>query len=328
MKFRSEIQLPVSEHLIGHEDGIVAVGSCFAGRMGQRMEDYKFGCLVNPFGILYHPDPLVRSLRVALQDDSAIEEDLFEHGGRWHSFHFHSDLSHAQRGFVAQTIRQRRSLLRASLLRSKLLILTFGTALGYRHLERDEIVGNNHKMPLRDFNQEMSKLEALLPQLRGFLQELFAFNPEIRVLLTVSPVRHLRSGMVENSASKAILRTLCHEVSTEEDRVDYFPAYEIMVDDLRDYRFYQDDLIHPTPLAEQYIWNQFAATRITSKSREYMERIDKIRRDLAHRPFAPNSDAHREFLQSLKTKIESLNRFVDMGMELTEVEERMGINGE
>lgn len=323
MQFRSEIQLPASEHLIGHGDGIAAVGSCFAGRMGQRLEDYKFRCLVNPFGIIYHPDPLIRSLRAALQNDASVEEDLFEHGGRWHSYHFHSDLSHVQRSFVVHTIRQRRILLHASLLRSKLLILTLGTALGYRHLLRKEIVGNNHKMPLRNFDLVMSRQDELLPQLREFLQELFAFNPDIRVLLTVSPVRHLRSGMVENSASKAILRSLCHEVSSDEDRVDYFPAYEMMMDDLRDYRFYKDDLIHPTPLAEQYIWDQFAATRIDPQSRETMERIDKINRDMAHRPFDPNSEAHQTFLQSLKAKIESLNRYVDMGMELTEVKERI-----
>jgi lysophospholipase L1-like esterase len=323
MQFRSEIQFPYSDFRIGHGDGIVAVGSCFAGRMGQRLQDYKFRCLVNPFGIVYHPDPLIRALRAALAGDESVDEDLFEHAGKWHSFLFHSELSHAQRGFVVQTIRQRRVLLQTSLLKSKMLILTLGTAIGFRHQESGEIVGNNHKLPQKDFIQEMSKMEVVLPQMQEFLDELFAANPKIQVLLTVSPVRHLRSGMVENSASKAILRTICHELSTENEQVEYFPAFEIMMDDLRDYRFYQDDLIHPTPFAEQYIWNQFAETRITPKSREWMERVDKIKRDLAHRPFDPSSEAHQEFLKVLKAKIESLNRFVDMGLELRDIEEKI-----
>jgi hypothetical protein len=324
MQFRSELHIPPADWQFGHRDGVVSLGSCFAGRMGRQLLDYKFRTLVNPFGIVYHPVPLLRPLLAALRDDNALDQDLFQQNGRWRSLHFHSEISHPDRRFLEESIAMRRGMLREALELGKVLILTLGTAIGFRHKERDLIVGNCHKLPGKDFDREMSTVEVLQRDLENALQEVFRLRPEMRVLLTVSPVRHLRSGMVENSASKAVLRVVCQQLSGAFDRVDYFPAYELMLDDLRDYRFYQDDLMHPTPMAEDYIWEKFRGAYIDTKARELMERLDKVKRDLAHRPFDADGAAYRTFLQKLRGRIEELGLELDLRLELREVEERLG----
>ncbi|MEM6272053.1 MAG: GSCFA domain-containing protein [Bacteroidota bacterium] len=322
MRLRSELELPDSGWNLRHPDGIVALGSCFAGQMGQRLVDRKFRCLVNPFGILYHPIPLIRPLLAAIQDDPALDTDLFEQEGRWRSLHFHSEISHRDRQFLEQRIAARRSLLRETLERSQTLILTFGTAIGFHHQERQIIVGNCHKLPAATFRRETSSLAELREAMEDLLTALSHFRPGLKVLLTVSPVRHLRSGIVANSTAKAILRTLCHELTEAHPAVAYFPAYELMLDDLRDYRFYREDLMHPTELAERYIWEKFSTAFIAPSAQKLVSKWEEVQRDLAHHPSEVAGDAYQTFLKKVSHKIEALADHLDMGRERKTVEER------
>lgn len=325
MKLRSEILLQPIDRPIGHDAKIISIGSCFAERMGDRLAKYKFKCLQNPFGILFHPIPMIAPLMAALEEENPFSGSLFEQEGNWKSLAFHSRMRHTDRDFLESMIQNGLIATKNALESADLLILTFGSAIGFRHLASDTIAGNCHKIPQKEFKKETSRLNALRLKLESFLEKLRQVNPQLRVLLTVSPVRHLRSGVVENAGSKAILRTLSQELSEDYDHVHYFPAWELLMDDLRDYRFYESDLAHPTPLAEDYVWEKFANTWISADARKINADLDGIFRDLAHRPFDEKSDAHKSFLKGLHAKIDSLRGFVDLDLELVELEERLGL---
>lgn len=323
MKFRSEIDLPPSDWQLSHKHRVICVGSCFAEMLGQRLSNGKFRTLVNPFGIIYNPPSLLKPLSAALGADNGFPSELFEHRGLWRSYDLHSKLSHRDRRFLERIIAGATDVTKMALQSADLLVMTFGTALAWRHLASDALVANCHSVPQKEFQQEMLRMDDMRAAFTGFYKQLRKANPNIRLLLTVSPVRHLRSGLVPNGASKAMLRVLCHRLAEELEGVDYFPAYEIMIDDLRDYRFVRDDLMHPTEFAEQYIWEKFAGAWITADTQTYLRKLEEIRRGLAHRPAQPGSEAHREFLEKLQTKIQELNVYLDCSDELAEVASRL-----
>jgi hypothetical protein len=323
MDFRTEIFPRPASRPVGHLSSIISVGSCFAERMGDRLRHYKFRLLQNPFGIIFHPLPLIAPLEVALSGHDTYTDQLFLHEGRWRHLAFHSQLSHHDKRFLQDQIHGALQVTGMALKQADLLILTLGSAMGFRDTASDTIVANCHRLPQQRFTREISRLGQLRESYDQFLNHLFQVNPKVQILLTVSPVRHLRNGLVENGASKAVLRTLCEELTADHDRVDYFPSYEILMDDLRDYRFYARDLTHPTEVAEDYVWEKFAATWLSPQAREVNAQLDQIYRDLAHRERDPESEAHQTFLQKLHTRIDHLRGTVDLDLELREVEERM-----
>jgi hypothetical protein len=325
MDFRTELRLSPVADPIGHASAVVSVGSCFAERMGDRLRRHRFRLLQNPFGIVFHPMPMLAPLADAMRGDLRMARDTFEQAGVWRSFHFHSQLSHHDRGLLEARIEGTLQATRNALAQADLLILTLGSAQGFWHKERGLIVANCHKQPQQDFERRVSRVAELRQAMDAFLGELFAFNPRVRVLLTVSPVRHLRGGLVENAAGKAALRSLCHELVEDEPRVHYFPAYELQQDDLRDYRFYDRDMAHPSAVAEDYIWQKFAETWISPGARRTMEELEAILRDLAHRPMRPEGDAHLAFLHQLRDRIDRLRGVVDLELELRAVDEQLGL---
>ncbi len=325
MDFRTEIFPQAAARPIGHQSAIVSVGSCFAERMGDRLRHYKFRLLQNPFGIIFHPQPLIAPLRAALAQDASFAQDLFQHEGRWRGLAFHSKLSHHDRAFLEVMIAGALQATRNALLQADLVILTLGSAIGFWHKDSERIVANCHKLPQQDFELRMSRVADLKMDVDAFLTVLFAVNPKVQVLLTVSPVRHLRSGIVDNAASKAILRALSQELTEDHERVHYFPAWELLMDDLRDYRFYGRDLSHPTDVAEDYVWEKFSACWLGAGARETNAALDGVFRDLAHRAVDAKSDAHQLFLQKLRERIDRLRPLVDLDLELREVEERLGL---
>ncbi|MEM7037378.1 MAG: GSCFA domain-containing protein, partial [Bacteroidota bacterium] len=252
-----------------------------------------------------------------------FREGLFEQDGQWYSFGLHSDMRHRDRRFLESMIDGGLQALGAGLAQAKVLVLTLGTALVFRHVEQDEIVANCHRAPASAFRQEMltvAEVEAVILELVDELKEV---NPDMQVMLTVSPVRHLRSGIVESSASKSMLRAACHTLTHNHPSVHYFPAYELLLDDLRDYRFFQSDLMHPTEMAETYIWEKFSTTYLSPEARDLNTQLAQALKDLAHRPRDPRSDAHRTFLQRLEAKLQTLNNHVNLSLELQEIRERM-----
>lgn len=328
MQFRTEIFPEPAAKPIGHNSAIVSVGSCFAERMGDRLRHYRFRLLQNPFGIIFHPLPLIAPLQAALQQDDRFASDFIQHQGKWRSLAMHSKLSHHDRSFLETMVQGAQQATRNALAQADLLIITLGSAIGFWHTASARIVANCHKLPQQDFELRTSRLADLKPAYEDFFAQLFAVNPKLQVLLTVSPVRHLRSGIVENAGSKAILRALCHELTADHAQVHYFPAWELLMDDLRDYRFYGRDLAHPSEVAEDYVWEKFASTWLKPEAQSINAALDAVFKDLAHRPFDPKSDAHQVFLQKLRTRIDTLRAHVDLDLELQAVDEQLIINNE
>ena len=295
------------------------MGSCFAESMGKRMLDSKFDILINPFGTIFNPISLQKLLKMALES-SAFPEDLFLER---EDLHFHY-LAHSQvMGYSLEELRGKLagelSLTKDYLENGNLLILTLGTAWIYELAESGEQVANCHKQPGNIFKKRLLSLTEMSDSLASTFSELFEFNPQLNLILTLSPVRHTKDGIPENQLSKSLLRLLCADLSKQFEKVSYFPSYEIMIDELRDYRFYKPDLIHPTTQAEDYIWEKWKKSVLSEETYKLAEQIEKIKTELSHRPFNPKSESHQKFLRNLKEKLERLNTQFDFSSELEKV---------
>ncbi|UGU14829.1 GSCFA domain-containing protein [Sinomicrobium kalidii] len=303
MKLQTQIKIPPGNNRINYNSRLLLLGSCFVENMGSKLDDFKFPCLQNPFGILFHPGALERfTARVAARQ-KYTEEAVFEHNGRWHCFDAHSVMSDNSREVVLSRLNKAIAHTADFLEGATHIIITPGTAWGYRLKDSGHLVANCHKVPQRQFTRELAPVEAIEKSIRGIIEHIRSVNPDIQFVFTVSPVRHLKDGFVENQRSKAHLITALHNVLEEEA---YFPSYEIMMDELRDYRFYGKDMIHPNQTAIDYIWEKFTETWISPEAIPVMEEVDAIQKGLAHKPFAPDSDRHRKFLKSLQERISRL----------------------
>jgi hypothetical protein len=319
MDFRTEIFPNPADRPISHSAKIVSIGSCFAERIGDRLRHYKFRLLQNPFGIIFHPTPLIAPLQAAMANRPDFGKGLFQHQGKWRHLAFHSKLSHSDPEFLSAMIGNAMQATRNALQQADLLIVTLGSSIGYWHHETEQLVANCHKLPQQDFELRSSRLATLKSEYDAFLETLWAFNPKIQVLLTVSPVRHLRSGIVENAGSKAVLRALCQELCEDHAQALYFPSWELLMDDLRDYRFYGKDLSHPTEMAEDYVWQKFSEAWLSPQARSVNAQLDQVYRDLNHRPFDALGDAHKAFLKKLLQRMDHLSSYVDLDLEMDAV---------
>lgn len=306
MKFRSEIELGRQRNPINMNSQILLMGSCFAEHMGEKLNYFKFRESTNPFGIIFHAPAIENLITRAINNEIFSNNDLFQQDGIWHSFEAHSSLSESEETEVVANLNNSLEDLRNSLHHSDYLIVTLGTAWVYRYIEEDRWVANCHKVPQKKFLKELLKSEEVLASLDRLVTLVRSENPGIEIILTVSPVRHLKDGMVENNRSKANLLTAVHEIVESYKGVRYFPSYEIVMDDLRDYRFYAEDLVHPNELAVDYIWEKFKNSWIDSECHPVLKEIDGVQKGLNHRPFNQDSDSHREFQQNLKESIKAL----------------------
>lgn len=304
--FRTEVHVAPSGLDLSLQNGFVTVGSCFAEVIGKRLQSYKARVLVNPFGTIFNPLSVCKLLEAAIGQPHAFEQHLVQHGGIWYAYDLHSSLSSPDRDELLHLIRQRLQDTGQALQQASLLVVTLGTAVGYRLHDTGQVVANCHKLPAKNFSRQLLPLDEMLTAFESTLALLKQFNPNLKVLLTVSPVRHIKEGIETNSVSKALLRVLCHQLTERHTQVLYFPAYEIMLDDLRDYRFYGRDMIHPTEQAEDYIWDKFSAAYLDQDFRAFQKEWEKIKRALLHRPFHPESDAHQAFLQSTLQQLQTL----------------------
>ena len=305
--FRTEVQIPASGLDLTLQDGIVTIGSCFAEVIGSKLEQNKANVLVNPFGTIFNPLSVCRLLDAALVQKHDFEKNLVQHNGIWYAYDLHSSLSSPDREELVESISQQIGNTNKTLSEARLLIITLGTAVGYRLKSTGEVVANCHKLPAREFSRELLSLGIILPDFEKTLQSLRLFNPNMQVLLTVSPVRHIKETIETNSVSKAILRVLCHQLSQTHQHVGYFPAFEIMMDDLRDYRFYGRDMLHPTEVAEDYIWDKFASAYFDKSFISFLKEWEKMRRAVAHRAFHPESEAHQNFLKNTLKQLQDLS---------------------
>jgi hypothetical protein len=289
----------------------VSLGSCFAVNIGQKFDYFKFRNATNPFGILFHPKALEKFVGFAVNEREFTENDIFFHNERWHCYDAHSDLSHPNKEVLLESLTSAAARTHVELKSASHLIITLGTAWVYRNIQSSNLVANCHKVPQKEFTKELLSVDAIKQSLDNILSMLQEFNPALKVIFTVSPVRHIKDGFTENQWSKSNLISALHEILSGKNSklsTTYFPSYEIMMDELRDYRFYAEDMIHPNQVAINYIWERFTQAWIAPEAQGTMQQVDNIQKGLQHRSFNPESAQHKAFLSKQNDKIASLQQ--------------------
>ena len=299
MKFRTEIDIAPLHTRIGYENRTLALGSCFAEQIGARLTRAKFRVTVNPTGILFNPLSIVEALRS--YPTPVGREELHCDGGRWFHFGFHGDFAAPTADEALQRMNAARRAGAEALDAADRVVLTLGTAWVYER--GGEVVANCHRQPAAQFVRRRLTVEEVTEALAAAIEGPLAGR---EIILTVSPVRHLGDGLAGNATSKATLRLAAEQLTERYDRVSYFPAYEILTDDLRDYRFYADDLVHPSPQAVAYIWEKFSAAALTPEAQALLPEVEAITAAAAHRPRDPHSAAHRDFCRRMLERIAAL----------------------
>lgn len=316
LSFRTELTIKPSLRPLTLQSPIITAGSCFAEVMGQKMLTYKLPALVNPFGTIFNPVSLFNLFTAALQPNLPFTGELLQRDGLWLAYDLHSSFAALSREELLERIQQTLTQTYQFLLHTDTIILTFGTAIGYFTQNKDQLVANCHKVPQQQFYKRFLTIPEITRSLSHFYQKLKQVNPAIRLILTLSPVRHLKETLEGNSVSKSILRVACHALSEQYPDVEYFPAYELVLDDLRDYRFYKPDMIHPDEVAEAYIWEKFKAAYFNQYFQQFTTEWDKIQLALAHQPFHPESASHQNFLRKTLAKLENLQSTIDCQKEI------------
>ncbi|MEC4051335.1 GSCFA domain-containing protein [Myroides odoratimimus] len=311
MKFSTVVPTKVAKDRIKYEDKILSMGSCFAVNISDKLKEYQFQSVVNPFGILFHPIAIERVLEHAVKRHEFTSADVFCHNEVWSSFIAHSDLNELEEEDIVTKLNVKLFDLQVALKESAFMYITLGTAWVYEHIESGMVVANCHKVPQHNFKKRLLSYEEIKASLFKIIKLVQAINPDIQIVFTVSPVRHFKDGIVENQRSKSALFTALHDVlNTQKDEqgaeISYFPSYEIVMDELRDYRFYKADMLHPNELAIDYIWERFVTTWIHPDMYPIMHKVDEVQKGLNHRPFNPTAEQHLAFLDTLVAKIDYL----------------------
>lgn len=309
MQFTTQIAISRNLNPIDYNSKIVSFGSCFAENIGGKFEYFKFRNTTNPFGIIFNPVSIAKLIERAVVQRYFTKDDIFFFNERWHCYEVHSDCSTTTSKALLDNLNQLLLDTQKQLQEATHIIITYGTSWVYRHIETNAIVANCHKVPQKHFSKELLSIDSIQKSIQNTVSLIETINPKCNFIFTVSPVRHLKDGFVENQVSKAhLIAAIYDNLKTEHLKLntDYFPSYEIMMDELRDYRFYANDMIHPSSLAIEYIWERFAATQIDASAITTMELVQTIQKGLAHRPFNPNSQSHQKFEANLKEKIATL----------------------
>ena len=314
MNFTTKITISKSNHPIDYSSKILSLGSCFAVNMAEKFDYFKFQNTCNPFGILFHPLAIEKIISKAINLDFFTEEDIFFYNERWHCFDIHSDLSNDSKEEFLQILNEFVKSTNNQITEASHIIITYGTSWVYRNKVSEKVVANCHKVPQNQFDKEILSVEIIEKSIQNTLDLIEKVNPKCVIIFTVSPVRHIKDGFVENQRSKANLISALHSTfDVPPSTKGYFPSYEIMMDELRDYRFYAEDMLHPTQVAIDYIWERFCESTISENAFPTMEAVEAIQKGLSHRAFNPNSESHMKFLNQLESKINKLkNEFTFM----------------
>ena len=309
MNFTTKIPIQKYEHPITYDSKIILLGSCFAESMGEKFQYFKFQNTTNPLGIIFNPVSLAKMVERCVQKNYFTEDDIFYHNEIWHCFEVHSELSNPDKDVFLNSLNEIIDLTHTQLNDSTHIIITLGTSWVYRNIETNQIVANCHKVPQKQFSKELISPEIIAQSIESILFTISVLNPNCKCIFTVSPVRHIKDGFSENTLSKAHLIAALHKTITHHPSpITYFPSYEIMMDELRDYRFYAEDLLHPNPTAIDYIWIQFQKNYISEAVFGLMNEICTLQKGLQHRPFHLDTEQHQKFLNDLSTKMTTLKK--------------------
>jgi len=322
-KFRTELKVTSSPSLIHLESGIFTQGSCFADAIGHRMASHKLKACVNPFGVIYNPESIHKALTYSIFNEPLPEHTYLRNQELHLNYDFHSEFATLEKDALVGRLMNTIGSTHYALKDSDWLLLTYGTAWVYQRKETGEIVANCHKLPSGMFTKSLLPTEVIVSSFTHLLKHLKRFNPQIKVILTVSPVRHLKDTHELNSVSKSVLRVACHQIVSQHAGVEYFPAYEMMMDDLRDYRFYKADMLHPTVEAEDYIWEKFMERYFSPELRDFVHQWQTILSAIRHRPFYPQTAKHQQFLRETLKKLEELRSSVPVEEEIALVKQQI-----
>ena len=327
ISYCTRIEIPDFPFKISYEDRNLFFGSCFAEQTGTKMQEHGWDACVNPFGVLYNPLSVASGCKRLLHPTPFAESDLFEFNGMFHSFMHHGKFSGQSATDVLANINNSLSVAADCFKKNSRLLITFGTSYIYRLKTDGRTVANCHKLPAAKFDRDLLTVNRIVDEWTILLDSIFAIHPSMKVIFTVSPVRHWKDGAHGNQISKSVL-LLAEQVLTEKyaGQVFYFPAYELMMDELRDYRFYADDLLHPSKVAMDYIWERFCDAFMDAETKNDLKEVVSVRRDISHRPFHPSTDLYKQFLMQTFNKIKRLqakNPYICLSKEEREIEGRL-----
>jgi len=313
MKFHCEFDIPALQSPIGHRSHTLMIGSCFTENMGEKLAKHLFHVLENPNGVLFNPVSVAEALTQYIDAPTFTSSDLFYFNEAWHSWKHHSRFSGTTPEEALSKINNANGAAHSFLKKASHLFITLGSAWVYQLTDQaagyapNFVAANNHKAPASWFTKKLltpADIEALYLPLISRLRHL---NPDVQIIYTISPVRHVREGMVENNRSKAALIQAVHSLVDSDANSYYFPAYEIVIDDLRDYRFYSEDMVHPNYHATEYVWEKFLQACTTPETKNIIKEIASINLAAAHKPFYVHSNQHQQFVYKTIEKIETLS---------------------
>ncbi len=306
--FRTLVEIESQTPKINYDSKLIFMGSCFATNIGSYFSETGFNTIVNPFGVLYNPISIAKALERLILEQPYKSKDLVCHNQIWQSFDHHSQFNHADQQTCLNQINQSLRFSSDFFKEAKYLFITFGTSWIYQLKETGSIVSNCHKFPASTFNRFLADQAQVTKLYQELIDKLLQVNPDLTIILTISPVRHWKDGAHGNQISKAILLLSVDELCRQFNQLHYFPAYELLLDDLRDYRFFADDMLHPSATAINYIRSKFKDAWLNSNSLEFINNMESIQKALAHRPFNIKSEQHQHFIQKTLKKLASIQQ--------------------
>jgi len=315
--FRTEVFPDQSDIKIDFGTPVLLLGSCFVQNIGEKLDEYCFPVFINPFGVLYNSVTISQSIEILLSKKEYTEKDLGFRNGLWYSFDHYTRFSHHDKKVCLAKINNKLMEAREFLKTAKTLIITLGTSWAFRYKKTGKTVANCHKIPANEFDRYFIDNNQITNDLIRALHLIKLQNPELSAIFTVSPIRHWKDGAAGNQLSKSNLIVAIHNLIKSENDTNYFPSYEIMMDDLRDYRFYEEDMIHPIKMAVEYIWQKFLHTHIDGKCIPVMNELEKLNKALNHRPFNPMSKDYIKFITQNIQKAEGLGK--DAGIDTQKI---------
>lgn len=306
MELQTVVKIEQPAFRIDYSSRLMMLGSCFVENIGAKLESLRFQVDINPCGIVYNPLSVADSLELLLDNRRFTETDLLQNGGKWVSLHHHGHFSADEAETCLQKINDRLTVSAEHLRHTDVLILTWGTSWVYRYKASGQVVANCHKLPASAFERFRLEAEDIVTTYTALIRRLLLMRPGLQIVFTVSPVRHWKDGAHGNQLSKAVLLLAIEKLQQTIKQVSYFPAYEIVMDELRDYRFYADDLLHISSQGVEYIWEKFCALYFSEETRALMKQVEKINKKLSHRPFHPDPEALRRLREEAEQELKAL----------------------
>lgn len=308
MKFRTSLPAEPSDLQIDFKSNLVLLGSCFSENIGNALMDRKFSALVNPFGISYNPISLLKNVKTIVENKYVVASDLESKDNSFFHYDYHGSNNSQDAMSYVSSINNRIDEAHDYLKEANILFISLGTANVFIH-EEHGIVNNCHKMPNALFTRRLLNFDEIIDSLTRLNSSAQSINPDIKIVYTVSPIRHIRDGLVADRRSKSLLLAALTEMINDKN-VFYFPSYELLIDDLRDYRFYKEDLIHPSDQAIRYIWEYFSSMYFSDHTIEIIKQVDKINNMLTHKVISPSSIEAGKFRDKIKAEIEKISNHI------------------